>query len=642
MNTDGEVLTAFSDYALNVQELVPRQVKAMEWEIRKLVRFLAGRGSNLRTVSLADVEVFVSERARSLSTGTLANVIGRVKALFRFLHLVGVREDDPGAWLRAPQIDRLTQVPPILSPRRLQQIFQTLGNRRDRMGLRDFALAMLLYTTAMRNREAGALRVGDIDWQKRTIRIREGKGDKERFVPLLWEAEQALQRYVASRGPLKSEDLVFMSRFGREMNASDVGEIFARWGQRLGWKLRPHQLRHIAASHLLAAGVPIETIQTLLGHDSVTTTMLYARLRPEELAESIRLHPLATGGVSLHSAKAGARGAEKAVEIELPRPEVASLRGYHPSAFAPVTTPFGQEVEAFLQSAATTARLRPVTVIGHRSGLRDLARFLEQAGVTELTVVRSKHLLAWIEDGSKRGLSPNTHVKRLQAVRALFQRAVVQGKIQKNPVVGLKVADQPAQERRVLTVAQMEALLAAPDANTKLGQDIRMALLLLYATGLRSAELRALQVGDLDLKAGWLRVREGKGGRVRDVPLPREVLPALRDWVGLRRDGLLLTGPNGKQIAGSTLQRWVGLTAAQAGIPFRVTPHNIRHTYSAHLLAAGVPVERVVQLMGHRTIRETGPYAHVGIDRVREAVNLLQLPKDFAAGGDSSGSGNRA
>ena len=563
----------------NVAELTPRWVQNAQREIRRLTSFLGGRGSCLQGATLADVEAFVSERGRPLAAGSVQNVIARLKALFRFLHLVGVRQDDLGAWLRYPSIDRLTQVPPILSPKRLTQIFQALAQRRDRMALRDFAIAVFLYTTAMRNGEAGALRIGDIDWAKRVVRIRHGKQDKERYVPLMWEGEQALRQYLATRPGAGPEELLFVSRFGRHLNPSDVGEIFKRWGERLGWQLRPHQLRHIAASHLLAAGVSIESIQTLLGHTSVTTSLLYARLRPEALAEQIHAHPLAAGTVRLTQEEMGWSAVKERGEAGVPKPQTDTLRGRVPD-FAPVATPFGQEVEAFLTSAVTAARMRPATASGHRSGLRDLAAFLQQAGVDEVAAVRPKHLLAWLEAGRQRGLRANTLLRRMQAVRALFRRARFEGRIQADPTVGIRVAQQPAPERQALSLAQMEGLLAAPDRTTAEGYQAFIALLLLYATGLRAGEAQALQVGDLDLHAGWVRVREGKGGRVRDVPIPRQVLPVFRRWIGLRREGPLFLGAGGGPVGKSTLKGWVNRAGKRAGIPFRVGPHTIRHTLS--------------------------------------------------------------
>jgi integrase/recombinase XerD len=168
----------------------------------------------------------------------------------------------------------------------------------------------------------------------------------------------------------------------------------------------------------------------------------------------------------------------------------------------------------------------------------------------------------------------------------------------------------------------VQALLAKVDP-----LKYRMVVMTAYGTGLRISEILALEVRDVDGKAGLIHVRHGKGNRPRLVPLPHRLLEALREyWQRERPRGPLLfpgQAPD-KQLCPDTVRRAVHCAAAELGIQRRVTMHAFRHSFATHLLEAGEDLRTIQVLLGHRSIRNTTRYLQVS---TRHLANV-QSPLD--------------
>lgn len=163
-------------------------------------------------------------------------------------------------------------------------------------GIRDQALLELVYSAGLRRKEVLGLELGDVDLHERLVKIRHGKGDKERVVPFGQRAKAAVERYLAVTRPRwqRQSDLAcprfFLSERGGGLSPTMLSEILAKY--RPHAKLHPHGLRHACALHMLRAGADIRYIQALLGHASPNTTMVYTRLFPADLvAMHDRYHP---------------------------------------------------------------------------------------------------------------------------------------------------------------------------------------------------------------------------------------------------------------------------------------------------------------------------------------------------------------
>ncbi|MDB5944162.1 MAG: tyrosine recombinase XerD subunit, partial [Ramlibacter sp.] len=199
-----------------------------------------------------------------------------------------------------------------------------------------------------------------------------------------------------------------------------------------------------------------------------------------------------------------------------------------------------------------------------------------------------------------------------------------QNRIAVDPCLRMRSARQPSRFPKVLSEAQVEALLAAPDVGTPLGLRDRAMLELMYASGLRVSELVGLKVFDLGMNEGVLRVL-GKGSKERLVPFGQ----IARDWIeryldearteilGGRQTGDLFVTARGSGMSRVMFWMIVKKHALAAGITAPLSPHTLRHAFATHLLNHGADLRAVQMLLGHADISTTTIYTHVARERLK-------------------------
>lgn len=253
--------------------------------------------------------------------------------------------------------------------------------------------------------------------------------------------------------------------------------------------------------------------------------------------------------------------------------------------------------------------------LDEQAGLRDLAR-VDRRGLHQY--------LAWLCAAPSRNGEPlcvNSRQRRLWAVQGLFRFLHGEGFLPSDPAADL---ERPRYRRplprAILTPGQVLALLEAPDTGSPLGIRDRAILELLYATGIRNAELLTLKLGDVSLENRQILVA-GKGGRERAVPLgwvsQAWLLKYLRDarpLLAVRGSpGNVFLTRRGRAFARANLCQMVRKRAKEAGLPSFVTPHALRHTCATHLLQAGADIRFIQELLGHASLSTTQIYTHVDI-----------------------------
>jgi integrase/recombinase XerD len=219
-------------------------------------------------------------------------ILAALRFFFSWLVKTGRLLSDPTAHLPHPR--RPQHLPRALKVRDVARLILSLP--KTTLGLRDKALVELLYGTGMRRAEAARLRLEDIELEERTILIREGKGKKDRVVPLGKKAKEVLLDYLghARVKLLRGDDAgaLFLGRRGEALSESWITHRVHKLGLRAGLKLAPHVLRHSCATHLLKGRADIRHIQRLLGHKSLQTTERYTKVEVSDLREVIqRCHP---------------------------------------------------------------------------------------------------------------------------------------------------------------------------------------------------------------------------------------------------------------------------------------------------------------------------------------------------------------
>jgi len=221
--------------------------------------------------------------------------------------------------------------------------------------------------------------------------------------------------------------------------------------------------------------------------------------------------------------------------------------------------------------------------------------------------------------------------RRLSVLRRYFRWALRESLIHADPTLRLAPARQPLRVPKTLSEAQVEALLAAPDVGTPLGQRDRTMLELMYASGLRVSELVTLKTWHLGLADHVLRVT-GKGNKERLVPFGQVAGDWLQRWLaegrsailgGLGSDDLFITSRGSR--AGEAMTRemfWqlVKKYAREAGITVPLSPHTLRHAFATHLLNHGADLRAVQMLLGHADISTTTIYTHVARERLKTVV----------------------
>ena len=278
---------------------------------------------------------------------------------------------------------------------------------------------------------------------------------------------------------------------------------------------------------------------------------------------------------------------------------------------------------AFLRHCRTGRDLSDNTLKAYAQDLGELKRYL--ADPTRQTLATPSGLTAYAEWLSgPRSLAPATVKRRLACLRALFGWAERQGMIEASPFRTAEVRVRlPKRLPRCLTAAELRALFRfRREAPPK----IALAILLLFTTGMRVAELCALRLGDIDLDRRTLRIR-GKGDRERQVYLiSTEVVTELRAHLrdhGLRRAPATtrLFGSAGGTATTDGIRRGLRRVAEAAGLSRRITPHMLRHSAATSLLEAGIDIRFVQRLLGHRSISTTEIYTHVSDERLKQAVS---------------------
>ncbi|SNB79119.1 integrase/recombinase XerD [Arboricoccus pini] len=267
--------------------------------------YLKGQGRTLATADEADVRGFLHHlSAQGFTASTQARRLAAVRHYYRFLFLDGTRADDPTTRIETPKRSR--PLPRTVSEAEVMRLLEAVEKRPKADRLRLMTLMELLYGTGLRVSELAGLPLSAIAPDRRSLTVR-GKGDKERVIPLGSHARACLEAWLALRkeGKAKAADRVFAaSRFvfpSRGKSGHLTRQRILQLVKEVGLeadidpaRLSPHVLRHAFATHLLAHGADLRSLQAMLGHSDIATTQIYTHVQTEHLAAVVAAHhPLA-------------------------------------------------------------------------------------------------------------------------------------------------------------------------------------------------------------------------------------------------------------------------------------------------------------------------------------------------------------
>jgi integrase/recombinase XerC len=279
-------------------------------------------------------------------------------------------------------------------------------------------------------------------------------------------------------------------------------------------------------------------------------------------------------------------------------------------------------VDLFLRYLATERGASAHTVKSYGADLRDCEAFLARRRLGALPDADARVLRAYLADLHARGLARTSIARRLATLRSLYRFLMRRGRARANPAREVRTPRLPHRLPAHLPIDQSEALFRQPFGDGEADRRDRAVLELFYASGIRVAELAGLDVEDLDLREGSVRVL-GKGRKERVVPVGGKAVEALSAYLGARAGGRgpLFRNRRGGRLTVRSLHRIVRGRARAAGLAGRVTPHTLRHTFATHLLDAGADLRLIQELLGHARLTTTQRYTHVSADRLAKVYD---------------------
>jgi len=263
--------------------------------------FLSQRGCGAEDAGPADVADFLTDLATGngrppASTATIQRKAASLRSFYRHMRREGLRDSDPTATLSPPRKSR--KLPRVLGRAEVQRLLEQPKGT-DPIAMRDRAMLELMYACGLRASETIDLELGNIDLVDHVVRAR-GKGSKERLVPVGRTAARAVADYMRrGRPPLvgeRTQPHLFVNFRGGQLTRQGLYKIIGRHAKSAGLenKMSPHTLRHTFATHLLAGGCDLRSVQEMLGHADVSTTQLYTHLSNQHIKDAyFRAHPRA-------------------------------------------------------------------------------------------------------------------------------------------------------------------------------------------------------------------------------------------------------------------------------------------------------------------------------------------------------------
>jgi len=274
----------------------------------------------------------------------------------------------------------------------------------------------------------------------------------------------------------------------------------------------------------------------------------------------------------------------------------------------------------FLSYLGSEKGLSSNTLSAYRRDNASLIQFLKEKGIERAILVTEEHIIAYLTDAKEKRYADSSLCRMVIAIKVFFRFLIREGVIEIDPLALLDAPKLWQLIPEVLSLAEVNALLAAPDLEADAGVRDRAILAVMYASGLRVSEVCGLNIHSID--DSMLRVK-GKGGKERVVPVAKVAVDAVDAYlVQVRKEGkgdALFVTEKGKRIDRNFVWKRVKLYARKAGIVKNISPHTLRHSFATHLLENGADLRVIQEMLGHASIATTDRYTHLSQRHLTEA-----------------------
>lgn len=275
------------------RNLSPNTIEAYRNDLAHLEAFMMRNNLKLENVTLEQLHTFAASlHEYGITPRSQARVLSGVRSFFRFLVLDGVVESDPTELLEWPSLPE--HLPVVLTLEEIDRIEDSIDLSKAE-GARNRAIIEVLFSCGLRVSELVNMKLSDLYIEDRVLLVR-GKGNKERLVPVSNKAIADLKRWFFDRNLMKikpgEDDYVFLNRRGAHLTRTMILIMVKRQAEEAGIKntISPHTFRHSFATALLQGGADLRSIQAMLGHEKIDTTLVYTHISNEQLRKAILEH----------------------------------------------------------------------------------------------------------------------------------------------------------------------------------------------------------------------------------------------------------------------------------------------------------------------------------------------------------------
>jgi len=296
---DETLVESFLNYLIVECGLSDNTIKGYKGDLRNFSNYLHCAGINrFQDLRPKMVVGFIeSEKQRELSENSISRCLVTVKMLYKYMVMEGKISVNPMSSVNTLKLQK--HLPEVLNYNAIEEMLRA-PDCNNKLGIRDKAMLELMYATGARVSEVASIKVSWINFDYGFIRC-QGKGSKQRIVPMGSEAAKAIKRYLQEVRPLllKIEDdepLLFLSRTGKKLRRENIWSLVKKYAMKAGIRsnISPHTLRHSFATHLLEGGADLRSVQEMLGHSNISTTQVYTHVDRKYLkATHQKFHPRA-------------------------------------------------------------------------------------------------------------------------------------------------------------------------------------------------------------------------------------------------------------------------------------------------------------------------------------------------------------
>jgi len=293
MSKEQSIISKYKSYLLLEKALSPNSIEAYMDDLEKLVRYFEAENLSIREIKFNHLQSFVAQLYDlGINARSVARILSGIRSFFNFLVIDGYIEDDPTELLETPKIG--LKLPVVLTIQEIEKI-QAVIDLSTKEGQRNKAIIEVLYSCGLRISELINLKFSDLFLNDGFLRV-EGKGSKQRLVPISHTAIHEIELYMIDRSRMEvkkgSENFLFLSKRGTPISRIMVFHFIKEYAVLAGIQknISPHTFRHSFATHLLEGGANIRAIQQMLGHEKITTTEIYTHMDREYLRQEIIEH----------------------------------------------------------------------------------------------------------------------------------------------------------------------------------------------------------------------------------------------------------------------------------------------------------------------------------------------------------------